>query len=79
MFPLRLQYVDLSENNITDISEEFFRNTTFTLYINLDKNPIENLPNLYQYVMASNANEIFIHLKGIKFHCGNLCWMSRIR
>ena len=73
MFSMRLEYLDLSENNIMEISEEFFRNTTPILHINLANNPIEILPNLYQYIMTSNVNRIFITLRGIKFQCDNLC------
>ena len=78
MFPMRLSDFDLSRNNITEISEEFFKNTTPILRINLDNNPIEILPNLYQYIMASNVRHIYITLRGIKFQCDNLCWMSRV-
>ena len=78
MFPMRFLDFDLSKNNITEISEEFVRNTTPILRINLDNNPIEILPNLYQYIMASNVHDTYITLKGIKFQCDNLCWMSRV-
>ena len=78
MFPLRLEYFHLSENNITEISEEFFRNTTLSLDIYLANNPIEILPNLYQYIMTSNVRHIYITLRGIKLQCDNLCWMSRV-
>ena len=60
MFPMRFVDFDLSRNNITEISEEFFKNTTPILRINLDNNPIEILPNLYKYIMASNVHDTYI-------------------
>ena len=69
----------LSGNNITEINEEFILNfearNTFALYLN--DNPIEQLPNLYKYT-GSKDTKINIFLRGIRFLCNNLCWMSRV-
>ena len=74
----RLGWLDLSYNNISQITKENFnvsyRYDAFTLI--LDGNPIEMLPNLYEYLKDFNANETTIHLFRIRFHCGNLCWMT---
>ena len=75
-----LEQLDLSYNNISQITKENFnvsyRYDTFTL--TLKGNPIETLPNLYEYLENFSSNETTISAWGIRFHCGNLCWMTEI-
>ena len=79
MFSMSLTYFDLSKNNISGINEEFFTNTTihFSIII-LNSNPIEFLPNLYEYTKSADSHNIILHLREIRFQCGKLCWMTRI-
>ena len=82
LFSMRnvLGELDLSGNNITEISEELFSHSKFHEYfsLTLDNNPIENLPNLYEYVKNSDSYEVAVSLKGMKFSCDDLCWMTQI-
>ena len=52
-----LTELDLSANNITEIHDDFFKNTEVQFTLFLDNNPLEILPNLYKYTMVSDANE----------------------
>ena len=74
-----LEELDLSHNNISQITKDDFNVTnshdTFELYLN--ENPIETLPNMYEYLKDFNSSETVIYLRGIRFHCGNFCWMTK--
>ena len=72
--------LDLSGNNITEISEEFFSLSKFHEYfsLTLDNNPIENLPDLYHSVRSLDSYEVAVSLKGMKFSCDDLCRMTQI-
>ena len=73
-----LSHLDLSQNNITKISKGFFTNSKVHEYfsLTLDSNPIENLPNLYEYVKNFDSYQVALSLKGMKFCCDDLCWMT---
>ena len=70
--------LDLSWNNISEISEEFFSHSKFLEYfsLTLDNNAIENLPNLYEYVKSLDSFEVAVSLREMKFNCYDLCWMT---
>ena len=72
--------LDLSGNNISEISEEFFSHSKCLEYfsLTLDNNPIENFPNLYEYVKSLDSFEVAVSSKGMKFRCDDLCWMTEI-
>ena len=75
-----LERLDLSYNNISQITKEDFnvsyRYDAFTLF--LTGNPIEALPNLYEYMKDFNSSETYISMQHIKIQCSNLCWMIQI-
>ena len=70
--------LDLSGNNISEISEEFFSHSKLLEYfsLTLDNNPIENLPNLYEYVKSLDSYEVAVSLREMKLNCYDLCWMT---
>ena len=70
--------LDLSWNKITEISEGFFSHSKFLEYfsLTLDNNPIENLPNFYEYVKSLDSFEVAVSLREMKFNCYDLCWMT---
>ena len=74
-----LSDLDLSQNNITEISKGFFTNSKVHEYfsLTLDNNPIENLPNLHGCVKSLNSYEVALSLKGMEFRCDDLCWMTK--
>ena len=75
-----LERLDLTHNSISEITKEDFiignQHTSFTVF--LDDNPIETLPNLYEYLKDFNSSKTEIYLRDIGFNCGNLCWMTEI-
>ena len=70
--------LDLSGNNITEISKEVFTDSNVgdDFRLTLDNNPIEMLPNLYEYMVDSNSSKFGLSLRQMKFHCNTLCWIS---
>ena len=72
------EILDFSWNNISQITKDDFNVSyeygDFTLH--LRGNPIQSLPNLYEYLKDFNANKTMIYLTAVKFHCDNLCWMK---
>ena len=75
----RLDTLYLSFNNISQITKDDFnvRNEYDVFKLYLDGNPIQSLPNLYEYLMDFNSNKTMIYLRYIRFRCDNLCWMTK--
>ena len=75
----RLDTLYLSFNNISQITKDDFnvRNEYDVFKLYLDGNPIQSLPNLYEYLMDFNSNQTMIYLRYIRFRCDNLCWMTK--
>ena len=73
-----LETLILNENEISGITKEDFNVTNeynaFKLY--LRGNPMQSLPNLYEYLKDFNSKKNMIYVTRIKFHCENLCWMT---
>ena len=67
-----------SENQISQIFKDDFNvSNEYDLFeLSLYGNPIQSLPNLYEYLKGFNSMQTVIYLTNIKFHCDNLCWMT---
>ena len=67
-----------SENQISQIFKDDFNvSNEYDLFeLSLYGNPIQSLPNLYEYLKDFNSMQTVIYLTNIKFHCDNLCWMT---